>query len=650
MERTDLRACWSEPIVTAEGEILGTFAMYYRQQREPSEGDLELMAASANLAGIAIQRTQTQAALRASEDKLATHAAELEARVMERTRDLEQARDELLALNDRFKTAKDRAEIANVAKSEFLANMSHEIRSPMTAILGYAEILHDEADRGHAPPQRIDAIETIRRNGAHLLAIINDILDLSKFEAGKMTVEHVECSPADIARDVIELMRVRADAKHLPLDFAFDGPIPERICTDPTRLRQILVNLIGNAIKFTTEGEIQITLRLDRTPAGDRMAFAIRDTGIGLDDEKIADLFEPFAQADASTSRRFGGTGLGLTISRRFAELLGGTIKVTGRSGEGCTFTVTIPTGPLDGVPMLSRNGDVPAALTLPAPTVKLPIGRPPLAGARILVAEDTPDNQRLICHHLEAAGAHVDIAANGREAVDAALAALESGRPFDVVLMDMQMPEMDGYDATRLLRDRAYDGPIVALTANAMHGDRERCLAAGVNEYISKPIEPRWLIMTLVGLIAASPPGPPGPPASPGSPASPASPPRITDDVAEPTTERQILDGDAFLARTGNSYALIRDLIEVFMTESERRLTELHAAVARGDTEAVAASAHALKGSVSNFSAPDAVSATHQLEDLARGGRADALEPALDEVDRAIARLKPALQAIADS
>ena len=378
------------------------------------------------------------------------------------------------------------AEAANRAKSEFLANMSHEIRTPMTAILGFAECLLDELDRAHAPQPCTDAVHTILHNGRHLLQIINDILDLSKIEAGRMTPEQLRCSPAQIVAEVQSLMQVRADGKGLPLEADYVLPLPETIETDPTRLRQILVNLVGNAIKFTEVGRIRIVVRFDGASVPPSLGFDVIDTGVGLTAGQMRQLFQPFVQGDSSVGRKHGGTGLGLAISKRMAELLGGTLSVESQPGCGSCFRLAIACGDLHGVPMLTEAIAPNAA---PAP----PRAEPPpdtLAGLRVLLAEDSVDNQRLIAHVLRKAGAEVALADNGQVAVDLALAAERDGRPFAVVLMDMQMPVMHGYDATRLLRANLYPRPIIALTAHAMGGDAEKCLQAGCSAFQTKPID----------------------------------------------------------------------------------------------------------------------------------------------------------------
>jgi len=383
-------------------------------------------------------------------------------------------------------------EIASRIKSEFLANMSHEIRTPMTAILGYAELLLEEGDLSRAPKERVEAITTIIRNGEHLLKIINDILDLSKIEAGRLSIEKVECSPLQLLSEVESLMQYRARGKSLTLTVRCDGPIPVRIHTDPMRLRQILINLVGNAIKFTWQGSVQVVARLTRREAEPIMQFDVIDTGIGMRPDQIATLFQPFTQADSSTSRRFGGTGLGLTISRRFANTLGGDITVTSAPGRGSTFTVTIAAGPLEDADLLA-----PSKHTLaPRPAVALgQIPDPLLLNLRILLAEDGVDNQRLISFILEKSGASVTLVSDGRSAMEQALAAAHRSEPFDVILMDMQMPEMDGYEATRRLRGQGYLHPIIAMTAHAMADDRRRCLDAGCDDYVAKPINRHELL-----------------------------------------------------------------------------------------------------------------------------------------------------------
>ncbi len=382
------------------------------------------------------------------------------------------------------------AESANDAKSEFLANMSHEIRTPMTAILGFADVLLGNVEESDITAAAI----TIKRNGQYLLELINDILDLSKIEAGKFQVERITCSPSKVVSEVASLMNVRAEAKGLPLEVELDGAIPATITCDPTRLRQILINLVGNAVKFTETGSVRMVVRLlqdDDSPS--HLQFDIVDTGIGMTQQQATKLFQPFTQADTSTAHKFGGTGLGLTISKRLAEMLGGDITISSVAGRGSTFSLVVETGDLENVDYIddidSRTAEVVVAETA-APHTSL--------DCRILLAEDGPDNQRLISFVLRKAGADVTIAENGKIAHDQALSAQEAGTPFDVILMDMQMPVMDGYEATGKLRKAGYHGPIIALTANAMAGDAEKCLQAGCDDYNPKPIDRERLIAAI--------------------------------------------------------------------------------------------------------------------------------------------------------
>ena len=386
------------------------------------------------------------------------------------------------------------AQAATRAKSEFLANMSHEIRTPMTAILGFADLLRSEGCLSKAPPKRIEIIDTIIRNGNHLLELINNILDLSKIEAGKMIVEKTKCSPWSLAEDVMSLMAVAARDKGLELKMEFTPPLPQTIKTDPVRLREILINLIGNSVKFTEHGSVRIHLQCERfSDAEPRLSFTVTDSGIGMTPEQVARLFQPFTQADNSTTRRFGGTGLGLTISKRLAELLDGNIDVESRLGEGSTFTLTIDPGPLDGVPLLQ------AAPQTPVKSKRAkPVRENQTLSGRVLLAEDGPDNQRLIQFILQKAGLDVDLAENGLIACQKASASASEGKPYDVILMDMQMPELDGYEATRQLRHDGWQGPIIALTAHAMAGDRQKCLEAGCNDYATKPIDRATLLKTV--------------------------------------------------------------------------------------------------------------------------------------------------------
>ncbi len=386
----------------------------------------------------------------------------------------------------------DAAQRADRAKSEFLANMSHEIRTPMTAILGFTDVL---LEQDATESDKLNAVNTVRRNGEHLLSLINDILDISKLESGKLDVERITCTTSTILGDVCDLLAGRADDRGVQLKLEVSGLIPESFQTDPTRLRQALLNLVGNAIKFSRNGTIRIVVSCQR--AVELIQFQVIDQGIGMTPEQIGRLFQPFVQADASMTRRFGGTGLGLTITKRIAGILGGDCVVTSAAGVGSTFTLTVATGSLDGVTMVS---------TAQPPKPKRPVsatepGEMPTLTGRVLLVEDGPDNQRLISRILMRAGASVTVASNGKEGVDQAIGAMRHRRandpdePYDLILMDMQMPVMDGYEATRVIRGAGYDGQIIAITAHAMKGEADKCLAAGCDHHMPKPIDRATLL-----------------------------------------------------------------------------------------------------------------------------------------------------------
>ncbi|MBM4093350.1 MAG: response regulator [Planctomycetes bacterium] len=399
------------------------------------------------------------------------------------------------------------AESATRAKSAFLASMSHEIRTPMTAILGFADVLLADRNVNGTLVEQAESLQAIRRNGEYLLELIDDILDLSKIEAEKLDIERIAFSPAHVLADVASLMKVRTDAKNLALSVEYAGPIPETIQSDPLRFRQILINLVGNAIKFTATGSVrlvgQVVPRPDRFPL---LQVDVIDTGIGLTPQEISNLFQPFNQADSSTTRKYGGSGLGLVISRRLAAMLGGDIAIHSMPGQGSTFSVTVEAGDLAGVPLREMPPDTTAAA---APAFDATTADNVELNCRILLAEDGPDNRRLIAFLLEKAGAEVTVAENGQLAFDAARAAIAHGAPFDMVLMDMQMPVMDGYEATRQLRAEGYAGPIVALTAHAMTDDRQKCLDAGCDDYLTKPIHRARMLHTIASYLSSVQPRP---------------------------------------------------------------------------------------------------------------------------------------------
>lgn len=398
--------------------------------------------------------------------------------------------------------ARVQAEAANHSKSEFLANMSHEIRTPLTAILGHADLLHEEAVSGGASSERLQALETIQRAGGHLLTVLNDILDISRIEAGRLDIEHVEAELPAMLLEVESLMRARAATKGLMLETRLSTEVPTRILVDPTRLRQILMNLTGNAVKFTDHGRVTIEAGVESSAERNWFVVTIDDTGPGMSEEQATQLFQPFTQADGSVTRRHGGTGLGLIISRRLAALMGGDVRLIHTApGRGSRFELRLP---LLAVPDAERTAELDSTRQLSTVNGDARDGKhdanrvnvPALHG-RILLAEDGEDNQRLIALLLRVAGAEVTVVPNGRQALEALDWAAAAGAPFDLLITDMQMPEMDGYTLAGTLRAQGVGIPIVALTAHAMAEDRQRCLDAGCDDYASKPIDRQALIAT---------------------------------------------------------------------------------------------------------------------------------------------------------
>ncbi len=492
---------------------------------------------------------------------------------------------------------KTAAELASQTKSLFLANMSHEIRTPLTAIIGFSEAL---LDVNQSMSERIEGIQTINRTGKHLLNIINEILDLSKIEAGRLEVERLPVPLYPLLDEVAVLGRSQAEAKGIYFSVEPAFPLPRTLASDPVRLKQILLNLISNAIKFTEQGGVTLAVRHDA--AAGRLMLAVSDTGIGISPEQLARLFQPFTQADASTTRRFGGTGLGLALSKQLAEMLGGSLAVESAPGRGSRFTVTLEIGAVEAF----IHGPEEAQRQLHTAEDE---GQERALSGSILVAEDNPDNQRLIALNTRRMGAELQVVENGELAVAAALA-----RPYDLILMDMQMPVMDGMTAVRLLRAQGYGGPIVALTANATQQDRQNCLDAGCDGFLTKPIERQRFNETLGRYLNLAPAAPPEQDLEPLIPAMLSQDPGLGELMGH------------FLGR---------------VTDCQR---DLQQALENGDTEAVRRQARELKALGSNYLCPQITEIAGQLEFAATAGNGRAMRELLGKLGVLAKRIRLAV------
>jgi signal transduction histidine kinase/DNA-binding NarL/FixJ family response regulator/HPt (histidine-containing phosphotransfer) domain-containing protein len=564
--------------------------------------------------------------------ELIQHRDHLEEMVNERTSELKQINRQLELAVEKANLMAKQAKEANRAKSEFLANMSHEIRTPMNSIIGFSDILNEEPTLS---AEHRKYIQLILNNGRILLQLINDILDFSKIEAGKLNTEIIEFTLFEFLEDLNSLLRPLALSRGLDFEILQCSDLPAVIHSDPVRVRQCLVNLVSNAVKFTSAGHVFVNVYIQRQDESDYIRFDVEDTGIGIPADKIDTIFEAFTQADGSTTRKYGGTGLGLTITRQLVQLLGGTIEVRSEIGKGSVFSILFPTGVnVEEQPVMNRYQ---LSESLIEETKTEPEG--PLCG-RVLVAEDAKGNQALIRLLLEKMGLEVEIVENGQQALEKAMA-----EKFDLIFMDMQMPVMNGYDATRELRRRGCTLPIIALTAHAMKEDEKKCLSAGCSGYLQKPIDRAKLTELLHTVLS-------GKEETMGKKADELKAEvdqltRLCQSAAGPNLDSSAAQKEIGIPIEWNELSNICDDPEILqvvaqtvLEEAPEVLEQLQAAVTAGDVPNIQLLAHRIKGTAKNLAAKVLADKAFVLELAAKNNQIENAQAMLDEIQLALNNL----------
>lgn len=516
--------------------------------------------------------------------------------------------------------SKEEADAANQSKSDFLANMSHEIRTPMNAILGFTDALRRGFDKNSSESQKY--LNTIYSSGSHLLDLINDILDLSKVEAGRIEVEELSFMPHLLVHEVVKIMTVRATEKDIFIEYKPEGPLPEQIESDPGKIRQILTNLIGNAIKFTERGGVTVVTKFDAQTS--LLSFAVHDTGIGMTESQAATVFESFVQADSSITRRFGGTGLGLAISKRYSEALGGDILVSSVPDQGSVFTCTIKAPVTAGTEFLE-----PEELLLDDQVETQDSTRTwVFPESRVLAVDDGDENRELLTLVLRELNLVVDSAVNGKMALE-----LAEKNQYDLILMDVSMPVMDGYEAVGLMRERGLEIPIIALTAHAMVGAEEQCLAAGYSGYMTKPIDIEKLTAELAMELGAE------------QVADGELPSGVQiEEIDMSTEDKTSSDGETTPLRSSlpMSNPKVRELVSKFIIRLDEQLTCMEQAFEDRNFKELANIAHWLKGSGGSIGFDEFTRPAKVLEDAARNEQFQGITAQLRELRQLASRIEP--------